>query len=104
MAFAVARFIQKGGSLVNYYMVSDIDAPAMLLSISAPSSHFPEMQSCFYRFRLSDFMSSSMLLKHRHNCFCSTMEEPILAEPLEAPSLPQVTIMMLRLMNMVRVD
>ena len=30
LAFAVARFIQKGGSFVNYYMVSSVESAACL--------------------------------------------------------------------------
>ena len=77
MAFSVARFIQKGGSFINYYMVSCFGNLSELL----PSWIQPSF-ICLLR----DF---------------SIMEGQILAELLVVLSLQQVTIMMLLLMNMV---
>jgi hypothetical protein len=49
LAFAVARFIQKGGSFVNYYMVSEsVSEPAWLDRAELPhgSARSHEQMSC----------------------------------------------------------
>ena len=76
MAFSVARFIQKGGSFINYYMVS-----------------------CFGN--LSELLPSWIQLSFIYLCDFSIMEGQILAELLVVLSLQQVMIMTLHLMNMV---
>jgi len=81
LAFAVARFIQKGGSYINYYMVGVLQWFI---------SHLTEHNTKYtHSYGLNDK-------------WYSTMEELILEDQLEGHSLPQAMTMMLQLMNMVR--
>lgn len=82
LAFAVARFIQEGGSFINYYMVSYFASFVVKYSIF-----------CLY---ILTFIGMAFLLCD------STMEVPTLAVLLVVLSSPQVMTMMLLLMNMVR--
>lgn len=75
LAFAVARFIQKGGSFINYYMVGAFHYLAY--SLSPETSHACSEGLCF-------------------GCLCSTMEEQILDALQEDHSLQQVMTMMLQ--------
>lgn len=85
IAFSVARFFQKGGSLQNYYMVIDL----------------------FYII----FINWTLFYHHCHSSnltyriiffFFSIMAEQILVVLLVGHLLPQVMTMMHLLMNMVR--
>ena len=77
LAFSVARFIQKGGSFINYYMVIKL----------------------FVQFTVfNPWKSKSYMLVI---CVISIMEEQILAELLGVLSLLLAMIMMLLLMNTV---
>ena len=82
LAFAVARFLQKGGSFINYYMVR------------TDQLHCGYFALVWTRVSVKRYYA--MLFP------CSTMEELILAVQLEVPLFQPAMIMMLLLMNLVR--
>jgi len=92
LAFAVARFFQRGGTFQNYYMVLQ---PEMLFT----SSILYDSSTSGKKFALEGISWYCIifycLLKN------STMEEPTLTEVPADHSLLQVMILMHRLMSMV---
>lgn len=85
LAFAVARFVQKGGSFINYYMVRHEKKAVILL-----------LRSFLTLWVWEILMIDGLLV-----FVDSIMEEQILGALLGVPSSQQAMIMMLQLMNMV---
>jgi hypothetical protein len=85
LAFAVARFVQKGGSFINYYMVWHEKKAVILL-----------LRSFLTLWVWEILMIGGLLV-----FVDSIMEEQILGALLGVPSSQQAMIMMLQLMNMV---
>lgn len=82
LAFAVARFIQKGGSFVNYYMVRS--------------------RTFVFQFPVIIYLYTSSKKSNLHiSVNSSIMEEQTLVGQLVAPSFQQAMTMMPQLMNMV---
>ena len=112
LAFAVARFIQKGGSFVNYYMVSSVESaaclplagwldPAEMPHGSLMSSHELPRRIVFFSFFFVNGLMMLISMCFVWSFFFSTMAAPTSTGPLAGRSSPPATTTMRPSMNTV---